>query len=183
MSAALALSALTLAVWVYLLLGRGFFWQAEEEPVPEHPRRWPRVTAIVPARDESQTVGRAVASLLAQDYPGEFSVVLVDDHSQDGTAEIARDAASASGRSENLRVVSARALPPGWSGKLWALSEGVAAAVEAAKTARALSLHRRRYRASPAEPVRAGGAAGRRAGSISPRSWSNSIAAARPRNS
>jgi hopene-associated glycosyltransferase HpnB len=134
MNPALALSALILAVWGYLLLGRGFFWQAEEEPVPDYPRRWPRVTAIVPARDESQTVGRAVASLLAQDYPGKFSVVLVDDHSQDGTSEIARDAAAASGRSENLRVVSARTLPPGWSGKLWALSEGVAAAAEAAKS-------------------------------------------------
>ncbi len=79
-------------------------------------------------------MGRAVASLLAQDYPGEFSVVLVDDHSQDGTAGIARAAAAASGKSERLRIVSARALPPGWSGKLWALSEGVLAAAEAAKT-------------------------------------------------
>ncbi len=131
MNAALALSVLTLVIWVYLLLGRGFFWQAEEEPVPEHKRRWPRVAAIVPARDEAETVGRAVASLLAQDYPGEFSIVLVDDHSQDGTAGIARAAATASGQSENLRVVSARALPPGWSGKLWALSEGVREAAEA----------------------------------------------------
>jgi len=130
MSAALALSVLTLVIWGYLLLGRGFFWRAGEAPVPKHPQRWPRVTAIVPARDEAETVGRAVASLLAQDYPGEFSVVLVDDHSQDGTAEIARDAAAASGRGEKLRVVSARALPPGWSGKLWALSEGVRAAAE-----------------------------------------------------
>ncbi|HXP12089.1 MAG TPA: glycosyltransferase [Stellaceae bacterium] len=130
MSAALALSVLTLVIWGYLLLGRGFFWRAGEAPVPKHPQRWPRVTAIVPARDEAETVGRAVASLLAQDYPGEFSVVLVDDHSQDGTAEIARDAAAASGRGEKLRVVSARTLPPGWSGKLWALSEGVLAAAE-----------------------------------------------------
>ncbi len=133
-SATLVLSALVLAVWIYLLLGRGFFWRLGEEPAPEPPRRWPRVAAIVPARDESETVGRAVASLLAQDYPGEFSVVLVDDHSQDGTAGIAREAAAASGKSEKLRVVSARALPPGWSGKLWALSEGVLAAAEAAKT-------------------------------------------------
>jgi len=131
MSAALVLSVLVLAIWLYLLLGRGFFWQAGEATVPKHPRRWPRVAAIVPARDEAETVGRAVTSLLAQDYPGEFSVVLVDDHSQDGTVGIARAAAAASGQGENLRVVSARALPPGWSGKLWALSEGVLAAAEA----------------------------------------------------
>lgn len=131
MSAALALSVPTLVIWGYLLLGRGFFWRAEEQPVPEHKRPWPRVAAIVPARDEAETVGRAVTSLLAQDYPGEFSIVLVDDHSQDGTAAIARAAAAASGQGEKLRVVSARALPPGWSGKLWALSEGVNAAAGA----------------------------------------------------
>jgi hopene-associated glycosyltransferase HpnB len=132
MSAALVLSLLALALWLYLLLGRGFFWQVVEEPVPAPPPRWPRVTAIVPARDEAETVGRAVASLLAQDYPGEFSNVQVDDHSQDGTAEIARAAAEAVGQGDRLRVVPAQALPPGWSGKLWALSEGVRAAAERA---------------------------------------------------
>jgi hopene-associated glycosyltransferase HpnB len=131
MSAALCLSLLILAIWIYLLLGRGFFWLAGEEPVPEYPKRWPRVTAIVPARDEAETVGRAVASLLAQDYAGEFSIVLVDDHSQDGTADIARAAAAAAGKSDKLRVVPARALLDGWSGKLSALTEGVRIAAEA----------------------------------------------------
>ena len=68
-------------------------------------------------------VGQAVASLLAQDYRGEFSVVLVDDHSNDGTADVAR--AAAKGHEDRLRIVAARALPESWTGKLWALSEGV----------------------------------------------------------
>lgn len=117
-----------LLVWSYLLLGRGLFWVPRiAKPAPA-PKDWLRVTAIVPARDEAATVGAAVTSLLKQDYPGAFSIVLVDDQSSDGTAQIARDAAAALGMSGRLRVVAARPLPDGWSGKLWALSEGVRAA-------------------------------------------------------
>lgn len=122
----IALGILTLAIWAYLLLGRGGFWRVDPDaPVPRRDasKPWPRVVAVVPARNEAAGVGEAVASLLAQDYPGEFSVVLVDDHSTDGTAEAARTAAGSEiGR---LTIVSARPLPQGWTGKLWALSEGV----------------------------------------------------------
>jgi hopene-associated glycosyltransferase HpnB len=118
-----ALGALVLAVWVYLLLGRGFFWRARVARPAPAPSRYPTIVAVIPARNEAASVGHAVASLLDQDYPGEFSVVLVDDHSHDGTAEIAREAAA--GREDRLTIVAARALPGGWSGKLWALSEGV----------------------------------------------------------
>ncbi len=117
-----------LLVWSYLLLGRGLFWVPRiAKPAPA-PKNWLRVTAIVPARDEAATVGAAVTSLLKQDYPGAFSIVLVDDQSSDGTAQIAHDAAAALGMAGRLRVVAARPLPDGWSGKLWALSEGVRAA-------------------------------------------------------
>jgi hopene-associated glycosyltransferase HpnB len=121
----LGLAALSLAIWGYLLLGRGFFWRAEIPPPTLAPSRWPSVAAIVPARNEAVVVAEAIGSLLAQDYPGEFSVVLVDDHSTDGTAGVARIAAEASGRAERLQIVGAGALPPGWTGKLWALAEGV----------------------------------------------------------
>jgi len=117
-----------LLVWSYLLLGRGLFWVPRIAKLAPAPKDWPRVTAIVPARDEAATVGAAVTSLLKQDYPGAFSIVLVDDQSSDGTAQIARDAAAALGMAGRLRVVAARPLPDGWSGKLWALSEGVRAA-------------------------------------------------------
>ncbi|MGH7033827.1 MAG: glycosyltransferase, partial [Stellaceae bacterium] len=86
-------------------------------------REWPSIVAVIPARNEAAVVGRAIASLLAQDYAGDFRIVLVDDHSTDGTAEAAREAAGAQvGR---VAIVAARPLPPGWTGKLWALSEGV----------------------------------------------------------
>jgi hopene-associated glycosyltransferase HpnB len=121
----LALAGLSLAIWLYLLLFRGFFWVARVPAAVAAPTRWPSVVAVVPARDEAEVVGDAMASLLAQDYPGRFSVVLVDDHSEDGTADIARAMAAALGRSARLTVIGAQPLPAGWTGKLWALSEGV----------------------------------------------------------
>ena len=123
MSGAALVAGVALAVWVYLLLGRGFFWLPSFLPAAAAPKRWPRVVAVVPARNEAKVVGEAVASLLAQDYPGEFSVVLVDDHSSDSTAAAARGAAA--GRADRLTVMPAPPLPSGWSGKLWALAEGV----------------------------------------------------------
>jgi len=118
-----ALGGLVAAIWAYLLLGRGFFWSTRlAAPAPE-PAHYPRVVAVIPARNEAEGVGRAVASLLDQDYPGDFSIVLVDDHSNDGTAEVAREAAR--GREDRLTIVAARSLPGGWTGKLWALSEGM----------------------------------------------------------
>ncbi|HKW52317.1 MAG TPA: glycosyltransferase [Stellaceae bacterium] len=124
MSVTLAVAALSLAIWLYLLLFRGFFW-LPRLPAPAAPQRWPSVVAVVPARNEGAVVGEAVSSLLAQDYPGRFSVVLVDDHSEDGTAAIARAAAARTGKSERLTVLGAEPLPKGWTGKLWALAEGV----------------------------------------------------------
>jgi hopene-associated glycosyltransferase HpnB len=118
-----ALGGLVAAIWAYLLLGRGFFWSTRlAAPAPE-PAHYPRVVAVIPARNEAEGVGRAVASLLDQDYPGDFSIVLVDDHSNDGTAEVAREVAR--GREDRFTIVAARSLPGGWTGKLWALSEGV----------------------------------------------------------
>src|SRR5258705_12497829 len=85
-----------LAIWFYLLVARGRFWRARErdsrnEPPP--PPRWPRVTAVIPARDEAASIAETIRSLLAQAYPGPFSVILVDDESRDGTADGAPSAA------------------------------------------------------------------------------------------
>src|SRR5690606_26508095 len=79
-------------------------------------------------RDEAATVARTIASLAAQDYPGAFSLVLVDDGSRDGTGTIAREAAKKAGAP--LTLIEGKALPPGWTGKVWALSQGIAAASE-----------------------------------------------------
>ncbi len=125
MNAALALAAVSLAVWLYLLFGRGYFWCIDRPAPPPPPRTWPSVVAVVPARNEAAVVGEAVGSLLRQDYPGRFDVVVMDDHSDDDTAAVARRTAAALGKSHALTVLAVRPLPPGWTGKLWALNEGV----------------------------------------------------------
>jgi cellulose synthase/poly-beta-1,6-N-acetylglucosamine synthase-like glycosyltransferase len=78
------IAAIALAIWIYLFLARGNFWRLREDTIEPKPlENWPRVVAVVPARNEAETIVRAVASLAQQDYPGEFSVIVVDDHSED----------------------------------------------------------------------------------------------------
>jgi len=119
------LGAVSLAIWVYFLAARGGFWRMRDEPAPAlQPEAAPRVTAVVPARNEAEVVGAATASLARQNYPGQFSIVLVDDGSEDGTEEVARRSAP----EDKLRVIAAGPLLKGWTGKMWAVSAGVAAA-------------------------------------------------------
>jgi hopene-associated glycosyltransferase HpnB len=124
------IAASALAIWLYLIAARGGFWRAAErdDASPSQCWPWPNVTAVIPARDEADCVGETVAALLRQDYPGRFEVILVDDQSRDATAAIARDAAAALGAGDRLTVLSGTALPAGWTGKLWAQQQGVAAA-------------------------------------------------------
>ena len=120
----LLIAALSLAIWVYLLLGHGGFWQAGPALAPKIPALpAPPLAIIVPARDEAACIGRALRSLLAQDYPGRLRIILVDDGSQDGTAEIATAIAD-----PRLTIISGAERPVGWSGKLWALHQGIQAA-------------------------------------------------------
>lgn len=120
----------SIAIWAGLLAARGGFWRARETDEQEIAdlRDWPEVVAIVPARDEVEVIERAIGSLVAQDYPGRFRVVLVDDGSSDGTADAARACGS-----ERLTVISASAPPRGWTGKLWAMQSGIAAAGTSAR--------------------------------------------------
>jgi hopene-associated glycosyltransferase HpnB len=98
----------------------------DDEAKPQkHLQHWPRVVAIVPARNEAEMIGQTVASLAKQEYSGEFSILIVDDHSNDETAKLAQKAAQESGAAERVIVLTAAALPPEWTGKLWALNEGV----------------------------------------------------------
>jgi hopene-associated glycosyltransferase HpnB len=114
----LLIGAASLGTWIYLLFGRGGFWRVREEPSPASSVSFKSVVVIVPARNEEAVIGRAVASLLNQDYAGHIHVFVVDDHSSDATA-------SAAGIHERLTIVQAGPLPPGWTGKLWAISQGL----------------------------------------------------------
>ena len=126
----LVVGALSCAAWVYLLAGRGGFWRARDRdelrlPETDENFAWPRVVAVVPARDEAAVIGETLPTLLRQDYRGGFSVIVVDDHSSDGTAAASRRAADASGASARLTVLTAPQLPEGWTGKLWAVRHGI----------------------------------------------------------
>jgi hopene-associated glycosyltransferase HpnB len=107
-------------IWLYLLVAHGRFWSSTPELAPRVPAETPDVDVVVPARDEAETIGRVIASLVAQDYRGRFRIILVDDNSSDGTARLA-------GSAPHLQVISGQPKPPGWSGKLWALSQGITA--------------------------------------------------------
>ena len=129
------IASMVLAIWLYLLVGRGGFWLGRErdDEIPAREGVWPAVTAVIPARDEAEFIGATVAALLRQDYAGEFSVIVVDDQSRDDTAQAARGAAAALGATDRLNVLSGRPLPSGWTGKVWAQQQGVEAASDVPK--------------------------------------------------
>ena len=127
---ALILAATACAIWLYLLAGRGGFWLSAERDRGEQapPPAWPKVAVVVPARDEAEGIAASMASLLRQDYPGEYSIVLVDDGSSDGTAAIAQRTAADCAAGQRLAVIAGKPLPAGWTGKLWAMRQGIEAA-------------------------------------------------------
>jgi hopene-associated glycosyltransferase HpnB len=133
-SIALILAGLTLLIWVVLTFFRGVFWQlrAFDDDFAPHasPPVWPRVLCVIPARNEAATIARALASLAKQEYPGEFRIVIVDDHSEDATSDLARTAAQEASSAERVRILRAEALQSGWTGKLWALQQGIASCAQ-----------------------------------------------------
>ncbi|MPY69165.1 MAG: glycosyltransferase [Alphaproteobacteria bacterium] len=133
------IALVALLAWIWLLTMRGGFWRADRRLPAAAPPAGPRlaICAIIPARDEAATVAAAARSLLDQDYPGPLTVVVVDDGSSDGTAAAAREAAAGDAR---LEVFPGAALPDGWTGKLWAMAQGVDYAGHVAPDARWLLL-------------------------------------------
>ena len=121
-------AGMTAIAWAYLLVGRGRFWMnpvRDEERVPS-PARWPSVAVIVPARNEAEHISASVGSLVRQDYPGRLDIIVIDDDSSDGTGQCAETAGQDARRS--VSVIASHGLPVGWTGKLWALKQGIAAA-------------------------------------------------------
>ncbi len=124
------LGLISLAAWLGVLLMRGGFWRPGPwlpAAPPETRAGWPAVAAVVPARDEAELLPATLTTLLAQNYPGEFRVVLVDDASGDGTATVAREVADSMGEANPvpLTVVDGVATPASWAGKVWAMQQGV----------------------------------------------------------
>jgi hopene-associated glycosyltransferase HpnB len=122
------LAIICAVIWAYLLFARGQFWRGPVRDLlgPSRPPRWPAVAVVIPARNEATCVGTSVQSLLRQNYAGPLSVIVVDDDSSDGTAGVARAAAADMGR--EITIVQSGGPPAGWTGKLWAVNQGVAAA-------------------------------------------------------
>src|SRR5581483_3834739 len=122
------LGASSLCAWAYLAFFRGRFWRSNSVAPPQLDARataLPEVIVLVPARNEAANIKRCVESVLRQDYAGKLNLVVIDDNSSDGTAELATQAAHAAGAIDRFRLVHALSPPPGWTGKLWALSEGL----------------------------------------------------------
>jgi hopene-associated glycosyltransferase HpnB len=117
----LAFAILSWLAWVYLLAFHGRFWLSTPVLPPRTASGGAAVTVVVPARDEAESIQAALASLLAQEYRGALSIVLVDDNSSDGTGELA--AALVSGG--RLTILKGEPLPAGWTGKLWAVQQGL----------------------------------------------------------
>lgn len=122
---------LNLIIWIYLLIFRGKFWLPDQRLLPTSEaeiaqiKSWPSIYIIIPARNEAKLLQATLNSLLNQDYPGNFQIILVDDHSTDNTANVAKMIAQQSNNFAKLEVISAADLPNGWTGKLWAISEGI----------------------------------------------------------
>lgn len=120
------LSALALVIWFVLFFAWGGFWRMSQrlKVSGKEQRGLPAVVALVPARNEAAVIAESLTSLLNQNYDGPFKVLLIDDHSDDGTSEMARNAARHLGKEDLLTIRRAAPLPPGWAGKLWALNDG-----------------------------------------------------------
>jgi len=125
------LASVAALAWLYLLALHGGFWRTSHRlpPAPAAPGPLPSVTAVIPARNEAAVLPGCLPTLLNQDYAGRLSVIVVDDDSTDGTANIAAQLAAtaqaSTGGGADLTVVAARPTPAGWAGKVWAMSEGV----------------------------------------------------------
>ena len=119
--------SLSLVIWIYLLLFRGKFWLSNQrineqlQPLTQYPS----VCAVIPARNEADVLPISLKSLLNQDYPGNLSIILVDDQSDDNTGNVAQEIANNCQKSQQLQVISGQPLAEGWSGKLWAMKQGI----------------------------------------------------------
>ena len=126
----LTIAILSLIIWIFLLLFWGQFWRADQQLELNNIdlSNYPSVCAIIPARNEADVLPVSLKSLLNQDYSGQFSIILIDDQSTDKTGEVAQHIANQLNQSDRLNIISGQPLPVGWSGKLWAMEQGIQSA-------------------------------------------------------
>jgi len=113
---------LSVVIWVWLLVGHGAFWRSRPVRGAAYPTRPLKVTVVIPARDEAEHIADTLRSLLIQQFNGELKIVMVDDNSSDGTGALARELAVTDRR---LSVLDGEPLRTGWTGKMWAVSQGL----------------------------------------------------------
>ncbi len=128
MSVCAVLGLISVLLWLGIALHPARPWDfqpvGDDGEIPPAPPQWPSVTILVPARNERESLPLSLPGLLLQDYPGPFSVVVIDDRSQDDTAEVAKQIAAQVQATARLTVISGAPLPQGWVGKVWALEQG-----------------------------------------------------------
>ena len=122
---ATSIATLTAVTWSYLALARGSFWRTKSANPDASDKAGfsDGVLAVVSARNEAELIGPVVTSLLNQNVA--MPVLLVDDESTDGTADVARRAAEKAGKSDALMVIPSKPLPAGWTGKVWSMHQGI----------------------------------------------------------
>ncbi|MBJ7294919.1 MAG: glycosyltransferase [Dolichospermum sp.] len=125
-----SLTLLSLVIWLFLILFWGQFWRVNHQLEANQDKdidnnTLPTVCVIIPARNEADVIPVSLRSLLLQDYPGKFTIFLVDDQSSDGTANVAQEVAHNLDKTQQLQIVTSTSLPPGWTGKLWAMEQGL----------------------------------------------------------
>lgn len=125
-----SLTLLSLVIWLFLILFWGQFWRVNHQLEANQDKdidnnTLPTVCVIIPARNEADVIPVSLRSLLLQDYPGNFTIFLVDDQSSDGTANVAQEVAHNLDKTQQLQIVTSTSLPPGWTGKLWAMEQGL----------------------------------------------------------
>ena len=121
----LAAASLSLAAWIYLLVFRGAFWRSDQflpAAATQAAYPWPDVAVVIPARNEADSIADAITAHLAQDYPGNYRIYLVDDQSTDATRRLAVEAAAGD---PALQIIEGSPPAEGWTGKLWAVSQGL----------------------------------------------------------
>ncbi len=123
----LIITCFSLVIWIYLILFRGQFWWANQYlSSNEHKlSKNPQVSVIIPARNEAEALPISLNSLLNQDYDQEFKIILIDDQSTDNTGKIAEQIAKKSHRENQLIIINGQPLPARWTGKLWAMQQGI----------------------------------------------------------